>query len=159
MKRFAKKFEDIMTASAFAEAGEFKTAQEILREGRRILLAIKEGHLDKKILKYALNTCKRVVANLDILYISSTDKMDPMLKQFLAEFEKEGIDYSLIRKGGCLEKEIKEYTDSHDEIAFVIIESSDALDINRTKGSKLLEAWQNLNLQCPLVVVTDSTHA
>jgi predicted transcriptional regulator len=159
MKRFAKKFEDIMTASAFAEAGEFKTAQEILKDGRRILLAIKEGHLDKKIFKYALNTCKRVVANLDILYISSTDKMDPALKQFLTEFEKEGIDYSLIRKEGCLEKEIKEYTDSHDKIAFVIIESSDALDINRTENSKLLEAWQNLNLQCPLVVVTDSAHA
>jgi hypothetical protein len=158
MKRFAKRFEDIMAASAFAEAGEFKTAQEILKDGSRILLAIKEGHLDKKILKYALNTCKRVVANLDILYISSTDKMDPVLKQFLTEFEKEGIDYSLIRKEGCLEKEIKEYTDSHDKIAFVIIESSDALDINRTKDSKLLEAWQNLNLQCPLVVVTDSTH-
>jgi hypothetical protein len=66
---------------------------------------------------------------------------------------------SQARKVGCLEKEIKEYTDSHDEIAFVIIESSGTLDINRSKGSKLLEAWRNLNLQCHLVVVTDSTHA
>ena len=43
--------------------------------------------------------CKRVVANLDILYISSTNELEPMLKQFLPEFEKEGIDYNLIRKG------------------------------------------------------------
>jgi hypothetical protein len=156
MKRFTKKFEDIMTASAFAEAGEFETAQEILKEGRKILLAIKEGHLDQKILRYVLNTCERVVANLDILYVSSTDETDPILKQFLTEFEKEGIDYTLIRKEGCLEKEIKEYTDSHDEIVFVIIESPDSLlDVdNKVKNKGLSESlW---NLKCPLVMVTEN---
>jgi hypothetical protein len=156
MKRFAKRFEDMIAASAFAEAGDSKTAQEILKEGRRVLLAIKEGHLDKKILKYALNTCKRVAANLDILYISSTNEMAPMLKEFLTEFEKEGIDYGLIRKKGCLEKEIKEYTDSHDEIVFAIIESLDSLldDDNKVKNKVLSELlW---NLKCPLVVVTEN---
>jgi hypothetical protein len=153
MKRFTKRFEDMMAASAFAEAGDFKTAQEILKEGRRILLAIKEGHLDKKILKYALNTCKRVAANLDILYISSTNEMAPMLKEFLMEFEKEGIDYSLIRKEGCLEKEIKKYTDSHDEIVFVIIESPDnLLDENNKIENKVLSEFL-WNLKCPLVEV------
>lgn len=161
-KKFMKTLEDIMAASAFAEAGEFETAREILRENRRVLLALRSGQIDQKILKYALNTCRRVVANLDILFVSSpsvTEENNPTLKEFMSELEKEGINCRLIRKGGCLEKEIKEYTDSHDEIAFVIIESSDALEINKSKGSKLLEAWQNLNLKCPLVVVTDSTHA
>jgi len=158
MKRLAKQFEDIMAASTFAEAGDFKTVQQILKHRRRILLAIKEGHSDKKTLKYALNTCKRVVANLDILYISSTEGTNPELREFFVELEKEGIDYNLVRREGCLAKEIKEYTDSHEEIVFVVIESSDALDINSSKGDKPLEAWQNLNLQCPLVVVTDSTH-
>ncbi|MFZ6017161.1 MAG: hypothetical protein ACOYU0_06080 [Nitrospirota bacterium] len=160
MKRWMKQFEDIMAASTFAEAGEFKTAEEILKEGRRILLALQEGHIDKKTLKYALNACKRVVAKLDILYTSSmsvTEGIDPVLKEFLSELEKEEINYRLIRKKGCLEKEVKEYTDSNEEIAFIVIDSSDALDVDRSKSKGLSEAWQNL--QCPLVVVMDSNIA
>lgn len=33
MKKFTRKFEDAMTAVAFAEAGEFETAREIMLEG------------------------------------------------------------------------------------------------------------------------------
>ncbi|MEC4676984.1 MAG: hypothetical protein VST72_08745 [Nitrospirota bacterium] len=33
MKKFIRKFEDAMTAVTFAEAGEFGTAREIMREG------------------------------------------------------------------------------------------------------------------------------
>ncbi|NWF51917.1 MAG: hypothetical protein HXY47_02425 [Nitrospirae bacterium] len=160
MKRWTKKIEDIMAAATFAEAGEFKTAQEILKKGKRLLLALQAGHLDKKTLKYALNACKRVVAKLDILYTSSmsvTEGVDPVLKEFLSELEREGINYRLIRKKGCLEKEVKEYTNSNEEIAFVVINSSDALDADRSKSKGLSEAWHNL--QCPLVVVMDSTIA
>jgi hypothetical protein len=32
LKRIFRKFEDAMAASAFAEAGEFETARQILRE-------------------------------------------------------------------------------------------------------------------------------
>ncbi|MDO8747230.1 MAG: hypothetical protein AAB301_01680 [Nitrospirota bacterium] len=32
LKEFAKKFETLMTATAFAEAGEFETAREMLKE-------------------------------------------------------------------------------------------------------------------------------
>jgi hypothetical protein len=32
LKEFAKKFESLMTATAFAEAGEFKAAREVLKE-------------------------------------------------------------------------------------------------------------------------------
>lgn len=35
MKKLFKKLEDIYAASAFAEAGEFDTADEILREEKR----------------------------------------------------------------------------------------------------------------------------
>ena len=32
LKEFAKKFESLMTATAFAEAGEFEAAREVLKE-------------------------------------------------------------------------------------------------------------------------------
>ncbi len=161
MDNLNKKIEDLLSAISFAEAGEFDTAREILKESRRVLLALRSGQIDQKILKYALNTCRRVVANLDILFVSPpsvTEKIDPTLNEFMSELGKEGINCRLLRKGGCLEKEIKEYTDSHEEIIFVVIKSSDALDVDRSRGRKLSEAWHNLNLKCPLVVVMDSAH-
>jgi len=36
MKKLLKKLEDIYAAVAFAEAGEFETAREIMREDKRV---------------------------------------------------------------------------------------------------------------------------
>ena len=82
-----KKVEDLMSAISFAEEGEFDTAREMLKEERRVLLAIKENHLDKKTFRYAINTCKRVGADLDILYVSSAEKMSPVLEQCMEDLK------------------------------------------------------------------------
>ena len=50
MNRLNKKIEDLMSAISFAEAGEFETAREMLKEERRILFAVKNGQIDKKTL-------------------------------------------------------------------------------------------------------------
>ena len=41
-----KKMEDVLAAATFAEEGEAETARSLLREGRRVLLALKEGRID-----------------------------------------------------------------------------------------------------------------
>lgn len=43
LKRFFKRFEDEMVATAFAEAGEFETAREILAESEHMLKEDKKG--------------------------------------------------------------------------------------------------------------------
>lgn len=176
LKRIMDKIERTMAAVSFAEEGEYNTAKEILREGKRVLLAVRGGDIDRKTLKYALNTCKRIGADMDILYISSkntVDKkgerekvaddlgqesinsaVDATIQNFYIELEKEGIRYQLIQKTGCLKQEIIDYTNSRKDILFVVIESSDVLDIDCTgKNKRLSESWQNL--KCPLVVVMD----
>lgn len=45
LKRFLQSFEDDMAAAAFAEAGEFETAREILRKSGH---SIKEGKGDSR---------------------------------------------------------------------------------------------------------------
>jgi hypothetical protein len=53
MKKLFKKFETAMAAVAFAEAGEFETAKEILNEDRSRKtgsLFMQERHEDRKIL-------------------------------------------------------------------------------------------------------------
>jgi len=150
-----KKIEDLMSAITFAEEGEFASAREMLKERRRVLLAVKENHFDKKTFRYAINTCKRVGADLDILYVSSTGKVSPVLQQCMEELKSEGIDFRVVQKNGCLKQQIIEYTNNKKEILFAVTESFENLDLDcKGKGKRLSEAWQRLG--CPLVVVAEN---
>ncbi|BCB95697.1 hypothetical protein JZK55_06190 [Dissulfurispira thermophila] len=154
MAKISKKIEDLMSAISFAEEGEFNTAKEMLKEQRRVLLAVKKKQMDKRTFRYAINACKRIGAHLDILYISPDEDMDPVLKECLLEIDNEGINYRLMRKSGCIKQEIIEYTNSKKEVIFAITESLKNLDVDcKAKGKRLSDAWQNL--KCPLVVVED----
>lgn len=154
MAKLSKKIEDLMSAVSFAEEGEFDTAKEMLKEERRVLLAVKKGQMDKKTFRYAVNACKRIGAHLDVLYISPIGVADPVLEECLSEIKREGINYRLMYKNGCLKQEIIDYTNSKKGVIFAVTESSDYLNVDcRGKGKKLSEAWQNL--KCPLVVVAD----
>lgn len=158
LKKMMGRIEDALSAVSFAEEGEFRTATEILKEQRRVLLAVRDSRIESRTLKYALNTCKRVNAELDILYISRGIAAPPALEEFLSRLEKEAITYRLIPKSGCLKQAIIEHTDSNRDILFVVIESSDNLDVDCAgKEKRLSESWRNL--KCPLVVVSDSAKA
>ena len=150
LKKLIKKFEDIMTAASFAEAGEFETARKVVKEGKRVLLALREGEVERKVLTYALNTCKRIGADMDVLYLSSGNSNEnPMLKQFFSELEREGISYRLIRGSGRLREEIRNYTDSEISVRFVVVES---LAVDRwSREEELSEILKKM--KCPLVVV------
>jgi hypothetical protein len=158
LKKSFKNFERVMAAATFAEAGEFETAREMMKEERRVLLGLRQGHIDRKTLKYALNTSGRIGAKLDILYVSSPGSIDPVLQQFFDELEENNILYRFIQSGGCLKEKIIEYTSAEKDILFVVIESSENLDIDcKGKTGKLSTAWSKL--KCPLVVVMDNTQA
>lgn len=162
LKKLMKNVESILAAASFAEEGEVATARSIMQEGRRVLLALKEGRIDVKTLKYALNTAKRIGAHLDILYVAATGDggiiVDPLLGHFESELTAEGIRYRLIPRTGCLKQQIIDYTNSEKEILFAVIESPNSLDLDCNKRDKTLsELWQKL--KCPLVVVMDGAKA
>jgi hypothetical protein len=162
LKKMMQNIEDAFTAASFAEEGETATAQSILREERKVLLALKEGRIDGKTLKYALNTAKRIGAHLDILYVSAAgddeNAIDPALKRFESGLTTEGIRYRLIPRTGCLKQQIIDYTNSEREILFAVIESPNSLDLDCNKRDKTLsELWRKL--KCPLVVVMDGAKA
>jgi hypothetical protein len=160
LKKMMKQIEDVMAAATFAEEGVPEAARSLLSEGRRVLLGLKQGRIDAKTLKYALNMSKRINAQLDILFVSSgpgpSDVVvpDAELTRFQETLRAEGVPYRLIARTGCLKQQIIEHTGKDKEIAFAIIESPSSLDMDCNKKDKTLsELWQKL--KCPLVVVME----
>jgi hypothetical protein len=155
LKRMMEKMENEMAAASFAEEGQFESARQIMKEERRVLLAVREHRMDCKTLKYALNTCRRVDADLDILYVSVSGATDPVLDGFLTDLRAGGILYRIIERTGCLKQAIIDYTNSRKEVLFVVIESSDNLDVDcSVRDRRLSESWNKL--KCPLVVVSEA---
>jgi hypothetical protein len=162
LNKMMKNVEDALAAATFAEAGEAVTARSIIKEGRKVLLALKEGRIDVKTLKYALNTAKRIDAHLDILYVTAVDgsahTVDPLLVHFQSALKAEGIVYRMVPRTGCLKQQILDYTNSEQDILFAVIESPHSLDADCNKKDKSLsELWQKL--KCPLVVVMEGAKA
>ncbi len=162
-KKMVKMMEHAFTAASFAEEGEMETAHSLMKESRRVLLAIKAGQIDPKTLRYAVNTAKRVDAHLDILYVTSSRSGkrrsgDPVVDSLISELAETGISYRIISRQGCLKQQIIDYTNSEKEILFAVIESPASLDTDCAKQEKeLSELWRQL--KCPLVVVMDGAGA
>ncbi len=162
IKKMMKKVEDVMTAVSFAEEGEWDAARSFAREGRRVLLAVREGQVDPRTLKYALNSSLRVGARLDILYVSSSKTQDPVadpaIRQFASELQNAGVSYRVVLASGCMKQEIIDYTNREKDVLFAVIESPQTLDAEcKKKDTRLAELWKNL--KCPLVVVMDEAKA
>jgi hypothetical protein len=150
-----EKFDDLMSAISFAEAGEHEKARELLKGRDTLLLAVSERVVDRHALKYALNLSERIEAGIDILFMTKSGEKNPLIEAFMSEAAKKRIDCSLIRKEGCMKKAILDYTEKKKEVLFVIVGSTPELDIECKTGEKSLsEAWKRL--KCPLVVVSKS---
>ena len=154
MGKFQEKIDDFMSAVTFAEAGEHEIAREILNDRGKVLLATKENQTDTQAFKFALNICRRIGSSLDVLYISSKKGVTPTISKFIEDLTREGIKCTFSKRIGCLRNQIIDYTNDNKEILFVVIESSENLDVEcRRTSKKMSDAWKSLS--CPLVVVSE----
>ena len=152
MKNWLKKFDDAMAAAAYAEAGEFETARETLKERRTILLALTGKNEDEKAFRFAMNACQRIRADLEILYSGPKKKVMP--GRIRSQLHSEGIAYSFIKVDGCVREAVQKHTRRRSDIIFVVVESSDTLNMECKKSQKIIsKSWKDL--KCPLVVVSE----
>jgi len=158
MSNLRKKIENMLSAITFAEGGEFETAREFMAAKKRVLLAIRLGLAGVKTLKYAVNTCKRIDADLDILVVTTQGNRDEDLSSFVHEARRERVRCRVIKKNGCLKQRIIDYINSKSNILFVVVESSESLEREcDMHDRRLSSAWDSLG--CPLVVVSDAASA
>lgn len=150
MKKWVRKFEDMMAASAYAEAGEFEAAKETAKTPRSILLALSGRSSDRHAFRYAVNACKRTGAVLEIMY--SPEAKDS-LRQLESELQKDGIEHFSVRITGRMQDEIRHYTENRGSILFVVIEAPSEAGSGRRKAGRQFEnSWNRL--KCPLVTVS-----
>ncbi|MDH4162810.1 MAG: hypothetical protein OEW15_09010 [Nitrospirota bacterium] len=159
LKKIMKQIEDSLAAVSFAEEGQQETAATLFRRERRLLVAVREGHVDPKTLKYGLNTAVRIGSQVDILYVTAEGgghtRIDKDLEEFDRELSAAAIPHRLVRKSGCLKQQIIDYTNKEHEVLFVVVESPRSLDADCSgKDTALTELWKKL--RCPLVVVSEA---
>jgi len=152
-----------LEAAAFAEEGDRGGAQNLIRESRRVLLALRGLEGDARTMTYALNACQRVGAGLDVLCVADRALADEDLRSalapFLASLAAAGIPCRASSAAGCIKEQIVRYTKAHPEVSFVVVESAGVLDRGCGVGDerRLSHLWKRLT--CPLVVVSDPARA
>lgn len=152
LKKMMSRIENMMSAATFAEAGEFETAREMIRRRKKVLLGITT--LDAKALKYAVNICSRLDADLEVLLAGNEGVDKEILKRLKAELSTESISYTIAQKSGAMKKEIVDYTSDRSDILFVVVGSSSEINQELHKyGSNLSSSFNKI--KCPLVVVAD----
>jgi len=152
-----------LEAAALAEGGDHGGARSLARDSRRVLLALRGLEGDARTMTYALNTCRRIEAGLDVLFVADRALSDADLRDalapFLASLAEAGIPARPISAAGCIKEQIVRYTKAHPEVSFVVVESTGVLDrgCGADDERRLSHLWKHLT--CPLVVVSDPARA
>ena len=152
-----------LEAAAFAEEGDRSSAKDLLQEHRRVLLALRGLEGDARTMTYALNTCRRVGAGLDVLCVADRALPEGDLRHklapFLASVAEAGIPCRATSVAGCIKEQIIRYTEAHPEVSFVVVESAGVLErgCGADDARRLSRLWNRLAR--PLVVVSDPARA
>jgi hypothetical protein len=159
-KNSKEKFQKAMSAAAFAEVGEFETAREIAGKNKnahkKVLVVLEDEDLSLRILKYALDLCKRLGGQLEILHKQGPEKMDITKTKVWQEFTKKGADvaYTSLEPGESLDDRLTEYGKTRRDILCVVLR----IDLMEKKPSKNKEEkawspdWIMQKLNCPVMV-------
>lgn len=114
---------------------------------RKVLLAIREGYLDPRLLTSARSLCQRLGAELDILLLAAGEALPPEVADLVRDLRSAGVMYTLTRKPQLRRRDVVQYANSHECIVSVVIDSLEGWEaIAEDKNS---DPWRKL--ACPLV--------
>lgn len=147
--------QNAMTAVAYAEAGEFDTAREILSAGdtkkKRVILGINDLELKPRLINYAHELSKRVGGQLEVLQILTPSLIDRIYECMhsprVKTMKEKGIAYKIVTGHGTIEEDILHYAEDNRNVQFVLLKSNDMDKVN------VMEVMNKLH--CPVVVFSE----
>lgn len=117
------------------------------RPERKVLLAVRAGRIDPRLLVSARSLCQRMDASLDILVLAGGDELPAEVADLVKELRKEGVMYTLAQKSVLRRRDIVDYANTHECISTVVIDSLEGWE--SVAEDKTSNPWRRL--ACPLV--------
>lgn len=114
---------------------------------RTVLLAVREGHVDPRLLTSALALCRRLDADMEIQVIADGETPPAELDAFLATLRDAGLHFTLEVKHSLRRRDLVDYANAHENIAAVVIDSREGWETLALDRSS--DPWKRL--ACPLV--------
>ena len=117
------------------------------RSERKVLLAVRAGRIDPRLLVSARSLCQRMDASLDILVLAGGDALPAEVADLVKALQKEGVMYTLAQKSVLRRRDIVDYANTHECISTVVIDSLEGWE--SVAEDKTSNPWRKL--ACPLV--------
>lgn len=114
---------------------------------RKVLLAVREGHLDPRLLSAARSLCQRLDAGLDILVRTVGPTLPVEIDDLIKALRQDSVHYSLTLKPVMRRRDIVQYANTHECIATVVIDSLEGWE--SVAEDRASNPWSRL--ACPLV--------
>ncbi|MDP1927192.1 MAG: hypothetical protein Q8K62_01640 [Thiobacillus sp.] len=124
---------------------------------RTVLLAVRQGHVDPRLLTSAVSLCSRLEADLEIQVIAGSATPPPEMEDFLNTLRKASLPFTLEVKPSLRRRDLVDYANAHEHIAALVIDSREGWETLAQDRSS--DPWKRL--ACPLVTAAaqDKKHA
>jgi hypothetical protein len=114
---------------------------------RKVLLALRDGRIDGRLMVVARGLCERMGAELDILLATAGEPVPADVARLAGTLRRSGINYSLTRREDLSRRDVVDYANSHECIATVLIKSFEEWQAGA--ADRAANPWHRL--ACPLV--------
>lgn len=169
---FRQRLQKHMAAIAYAEAGEFDAATDLVEPAAKpttVLLVIEGAMPDPAAFNYALKLCKRTMAELDILqviepgdehdYESLSQKMTEGSRNvvnMVRRLEEDEVPFKVTIRLGEVNQKLFNYARRHKDVTMVVFDSPKAKQASQeNKGWSRLVDEISRQLSIPLVTVIE----
>lgn len=114
---------------------------------RKVLLAVRAGRIDPRLLVSTRSLCQRMDASLDILVLAGGEELPPEVADLVKALRADGVTYTLTQKPILRRRDIVDYANTHECISTVVIDSLEGWE--SVAEDKASNPWRKL--ACPLV--------
>ncbi len=158
-----------MAAAAYAEAGEYQSARDILEpqtKTKTVLFVIEGSTPDPSAVSYALNYCSRSSAELDVLLViekSSDDDYSSLgikmtegsrnIVGLVRKIEEQQIPFKITIRLGDVNEKLLNYARRHKDVVMVIYDSPN-IHKSKVKNRAWTQMVENISRQLSIPFVT-----